>query len=128
MFANQQHCKCIRLYSTFLCRRCTNSTSNCPISRFWRTNSLFKRPFSHHRRRRCLISLISRFHVRYGDKTPKFIFGRLFGIAWILIGLVVIAVFTATATSSLSVSPSDLAVLEGTTVRKTLKISLYLLG
>ena len=56
MLANQQHCKCIRLFSTFLCRRCT--TSNCPILRFWRTNSLFKRPFSHHRRRRCLISLM----------------------------------------------------------------------
>ena len=49
----------------------------------------------------------------------------MFGIAWILAGLVVIAVFTATATSSLSVSPSDLAVLEGTTVRKTQKLTVF---
>ena len=54
----------------------------------------------------------------YGDKTPKFILGRVFGVLWILIGLVVIAMFTATATSALSISFSDLARLEGNKVKQ----------
>ncbi|XP_031569206.1 uncharacterized protein LOC116303754 [Actinia tenebrosa] len=40
--------------------------------------------------------------VGYGDKTPKSVCGRLFGVLWILIGLVIIAVFTAGATNSLN--------------------------
>ncbi|KAL9981440.1 hypothetical protein ACROYT_G010146 [Oculina patagonica] len=51
--------------------------------------------------------------VGYGDKTPKFIFGRLFGVLWILTGLVVIAMFTATATSALGINANDLIGLEG---------------
>lgn len=58
-------------------------------------------------------AFVSMTTVGYGDKTPKFVLGRLFGVLWILIGLVVIAVFTATATSALSISFSDLARLEG---------------
>jgi len=58
-------------------------------------------------------AFVSMTTVGYGDKTPKFILGRVFGVIWILIGLVVIAMFTATATSALSISFSDLARLEG---------------
>lgn len=64
----------------------------------------------------CWWAFVSMTTVGYGDKTPKFVFGRLFGVAWILIGLVIIAIFTATATSALSVSASDLAKLEGTPI------------
>ncbi|XP_068679124.1 uncharacterized protein [Montipora foliosa] len=58
-------------------------------------------------------AFVSMTTVGYGDKTPKFVFGRLFGVIWILFGLIVIAVFTATATSSLSISATDLAVVGG---------------
>jgi hypothetical protein len=40
--------------------------------------------------------------VRYGDKTPKSVFGRVFGVIWILVGLIIIAMFTATATNALT--------------------------
>lgn len=43
----------------------------------------------------------------------------MFGVLWILLGLVVIAMFTATATSALSISSSDLARLEGNEVKQT---------
>ncbi|KAK2574126.1 Potassium voltage-gated channel subfamily F member 1 [Acropora cervicornis] len=40
--------------------------------------------------------------VGYGDKAPKSLLGRLFSVLWILIGLVVITMFTATVTSALT--------------------------
>jgi len=49
----------------------------------------------------------------YGDKTPKFVFGRLFGVIWIMTGLVIIAIFTATATSSINISVDGWAVVRG---------------
>ena len=58
------------------------------------------------------------FLFSYGDKTPKFVFGRIFGVLWILTGLVVIAIFTATATSALSISASELSALEGAKVKR----------
>jgi len=61
-------------------------------------------------------AFVSMTTVGYGDKTPKFIFGRVFGVFWILTGLVVIAIFTATATSAFSVSASDLAAVEGKSI------------
>ena len=43
----------------------------------------------------------------YGDRTPKSLCGRLFGVLWILTGLIVIAMFTASATSSLTLATVD---------------------
>ena len=42
------------------------------------------------------------FCCRYGDKTPRSIAGRLFGFAWIIVGIVMISIFTATLTTSFS--------------------------
>ena len=52
---------------------------------------------------------------RYGDKTPRSFFGRLFGVVWILLGLVVVTMFVATVTSALthSSSPEFINGLEG---------------
>ena len=57
-------------------------------------------------------------NISYGDKTPKYIYGRVFGVLWILLGLLVMAMFTATAVSALTISGSDLAILEGNKVKK----------
>ncbi|KAL9981438.1 hypothetical protein ACROYT_G010144 [Oculina patagonica] len=69
-------------------------------------------------------AFVSMTTVGYGDKTPKFIFGRVFGVLWILTGLVVIAMFTATATSALSVNPDDLARLEESRIGDVKKFDL----
>ena len=42
--------------------------------------------------------------VRYGDRTPKSAPARLFGILWILTGLIFCSFFTATFTSALTSS------------------------
>ncbi|XP_067033794.1 uncharacterized protein [Acropora muricata] len=47
-------------------------------------------------------AFISITTVGYGDKAPKSLLGRLFSVLWILIGLVVITMFTATVTSALT--------------------------
>ena len=39
---------------------------------------------------------------RYGDRTPSTIFGRLFAVIWILIGITIFNMFTATITSALN--------------------------
>lgn len=52
---------------------------------------------------------------RYGDKTPRSFIGRLFGVLWILLGLIVTTMFIATVTSALqhSSSPEFINALEG---------------
>ena len=43
------------------------------------------------------------FHLfSYGDKSPKSIVARSFSIIWIMIGLIIMAIFTANVTSSLT--------------------------
>lgn len=58
-------------------------------------------------------AFVSMTTVGYGDKTPKFVLGRMFGVLWILLGLVVIAMFTATATSAFSIDVDSLARVTG---------------
>lgn len=41
---------------------------------------------------------------RYGDRVPKSLFARFFGILWILTGLVLCSFFIATFTSALTAS------------------------
>ena len=46
--------------------------------------------------------------VGYGDKAPKSVLGRVFAIMWIIIGITMIAVYTATLTTNLMSFRSDL--------------------
>lgn len=39
---------------------------------------------------------------RYGDRAPKSLQGRAFAVIWILIGICIISIFTATLTTSLT--------------------------
>lgn len=39
---------------------------------------------------------------RYGDRSPRSFFARAFSFVWIMIGLVIISIFTATVTTSLT--------------------------
>ena len=52
------------------------------------------------------------FLIRYGDKTPKTLCGRAFGIMWILIGVITLSLFTATFTNAMQAS------LDGTGCRE----------
>lgn len=42
------------------------------------------------------------FIFSYGDKVPRSIGGRLFGVVWINVGLVILAIYMGIVTSSLS--------------------------
>lgn len=48
--------------------------------------------------------------VGYGDKTPRGIFGRTFGLIWMFAGLFIIANFTANVTSRLTVEQIEGAI------------------
>lgn len=48
------------------------------------------------------------FSYRYGDKTPKTFLGRLFGVVWILVGAIMLSLFTALFTNAMQ------AALDGT--------------
>ena len=57
------------------------------------------------------------FLTRYGDKAPKSTLARIFSVFWILLGLVIMAVFMANITSaltalSLQLEPTDLVGLK----------------
>ncbi len=47
---------------------------------------------------------VSMTTVGYGDKTPRGFVGRLFGLVWIFLGLFIIASFTATVTTTLTLN------------------------
>ncbi|CAB3987730.1 potassium channel [Paramuricea clavata] len=51
--------------------------------------------------------------VGYGDRAPRSILGRLFCIIWIVIGMSIIAIFTAMVTASLSASIQNNFVIHG---------------
>ncbi|XP_031555996.1 uncharacterized protein LOC116292781 [Actinia tenebrosa] len=53
-------------------------------------------------------AFVSMTTVGYGDKTPKSIFGRVFGVIWILVGIVIVAMFTATVTNALTLINSGI--------------------
>ena len=53
--------------------------------------------------------VVQRFYLtRYGDKTPKSFLGRLFGVVWILVGAIMLSLFTALFTNAMQ------AALDGT--------------
>lgn len=47
-------------------------------------------------------ALVSLTTVGYGDKIPKSSLGRLFGVIWILVGAIMLSLFTAVATNALN--------------------------
>ena len=47
-------------------------------------------------------SFVSMTTVGYGDKTPKFVISRLFAMIWILIGITICSMFTASLTTELT--------------------------
>ncbi|XP_001633977.2 uncharacterized protein LOC5513742 [Nematostella vectensis] len=49
-------------------------------------------------------AFVSMTTVGYGDRTPRTVFGRLFGVIWIMIGIIVVAFFTATFSSVITIS------------------------
>ena len=64
------------------------------------------------------ISNLRIFHFRYGDKTPKSITGRLFSILWIIIGITICSILTATLSSALtSVTVEKYDVIAGKKVK-----------
>ena len=52
-------------------------------------------------------SFLSLSLCRYGDKTPKSVLARLFAVMWILIGVTVCSVMTATLTDALTSVKND---------------------
>ena len=48
-----------------------------------------------------------RFHFRYGDRAPQSLLGRFFAVVWILLGICIISIFTATLTTSLTAISLD---------------------
>ena len=55
--------------------------------------------------------------MRYGDKAPKSTVARIFSVFWILLGLIIMAIFMANITSaltalSLQLEPTDLVGLK----------------
>ena len=61
------------------------------------------------------------FFLRYGDRTPHSIPARLFAVCWILLGITIFAMYTASITSVLTAEMSRKD--EFTVFRK--KVSIY---
>ena len=54
------------------------------------------------------LQIFNFFSCSYGDKTPKTFPGRLFGVVWILVGAIMLSLFTALFTNAMQ------AALDGT--------------
>ena len=48
------------------------------------------------------VNIFSLFDSRYGDKAPCTFLGRLFGIAWVLTGIVIISIVTGSIATELT--------------------------
>jgi len=74
-------------------------------------------------------AFVSMTTVGYGDRSPRGVLGRIFGIIWILIGLVITSVFTGVVTTSLTAITLDNDVaLYGTKIGALSNSSEYRLG
>lgn len=56
----------------------------------------------HNARTSVTLTSIMFFFLSYGDKVPRSVGGRLFGVVWINVGLVILAIYMGIVTSSLS--------------------------
>ena len=50
----------------------------------------------------CFQSLTDFLSIRYGDKSPKSVVARIFSVIWILLGIIIMAIFVANITSALT--------------------------
>ncbi len=60
---------------------------------------------------RCRLSSALSVSRSYGDKTVRSVPARLFGFLWIIVGVVIMSIFTATLTTAFSsehLDPSDI--------------------
>ena len=62
-----------------------------------------------------LIVIVTLYH-RYGDRSPKSALGRVFCILWIITGVIIISIFTALVTASLSASTVQIFKIHGSKV------------
>jgi len=61
---------------------------------------------------------------RYGDKTPRSVAARLFAVGWIMIGVTICSILTATLSSALtSVTVESVGVIAGIKVQNAIRIS-----
>ena len=61
-------------------------------------------------------------NYRYGDKTPKSTIGRLFSVVWIIIGITICSILTATLSSALTnVTVEKYDVITGLKVYNTIR-------
>ena len=58
------------------------------------------------------------FVFRYGDKTPKSIAARFFAILWIILGLIIMAVFMGNITSALTAASMEKETIQNKKVRQ----------
>lgn len=56
----------------------------------------------HNARTSVTLNSIMFLFLSYGDKVPRSVGGRLFGVVWINVGLVILAIYMGIVTSSLS--------------------------
>ena len=56
------------------------------------------------------------FCLRYGDKAPKSILARIFAIIWILLGVIIMQIFSSNITSALTTLSMKPTYLEGVKV------------
>lgn len=48
-----------------------------------------------------ILNEVITFYIRYGDKTPRTFLGRMYGVIWILVGAVMLSLFTALFTNAM---------------------------
>ena len=76
-----------------------------------------------------LLLLMLFWTTRYGDKTPKSTFARLFAVVWIMIGVTMCSILTATLSSALtSVNVERYDFTTGKTVRRQYVFSSSIVG
>ncbi|XP_068753167.1 uncharacterized protein [Montipora capricornis] len=61
-------------------------------------------------------ALVTMTTVGYGDRSPKSVLGRVFCILWIITGVIIVSIFTALVTASLSASTVQVFKIHGSKI------------